>query len=97
MDGKEVLALPMQDNDAEATTVRDYLIALLVGVWVEREGFSGKRPFGNSGWQYDLYEPLATAGAIVATFDEDGYFESMADNEKRKADALIMSAIEALS
>jgi hypothetical protein len=71
--GAEVLALPMQPNDADAATIRDYLIALLLGVWREQEGFSGKRPFGNSGWPTDLMIPLVEAGAIsgVLTRDED--------------------------
>ena len=68
-----ILDLPMKPNDAEASTVREYLIALLKEVWTQEEGFSGKRPFGNSGWQWDLYEPLVRAGVVWGTFDSDGY------------------------
>lgn len=60
----EVLALPMQTNDAEVETIRDYLVTLLSTVWVEQEGFDGKRPFGNSGWSYDLVDTLVGAGAV---------------------------------
>lgn len=33
---QEVLDTPMQDNDAGAGTVRDYLKALLFALWEER-------------------------------------------------------------
>lgn len=38
-------------NDSYARlTVRDYIKALAMAVIVEEESFSGKRPFGDSGW-----------------------------------------------
>ena len=74
----EVLALPMQQpNDANAATVRDYLLALLTTLWNETEEFSGKRPFGNSGWEWDMYVPLIRAGAVRGALDEDGYVEDV--------------------
>lgn len=60
-----VLELPLESNDAGAKTVKEYLVKLLETVWVEEEGFSGKRPFGNSGWQYYLIEPVIKAGLAV--------------------------------
>lgn len=33
----DILAIPMEENDAEATTIGDYLRKLLVLVWVEGE------------------------------------------------------------
>src|SRR5678815_5011153 len=92
----EILALPMQENDAEAATIRDYLVKLLTAVWTEGECFSGKRPFGNSSWEYDLHEPLARAGYVTMTFDEDGYIDKYADDQEKRGNALILSAIEAL-
>ena len=55
-----VLDLPMdpEKNDAGASSVRDYLRRLAYTVWKKGDGFSGKRPFGNSSWQYELMEPL---------------------------------------
>jgi hypothetical protein len=42
------------DSDAgDNITVRDYLFKILMMVW--DEGFDGKRPFGNSGWDHELY------------------------------------------
>lgn len=58
MTGEEVLALKMPENDADATTVREYFKALLTALWDEGESFSGKRPLGNSGWEFDLLEAI---------------------------------------
>ncbi len=62
--GEEILALPMDPNtnDAGAISVREYLVALARVVWIEGEGMSGKRPFGNSDWAYDLYEAVGEEG-----------------------------------
>lgn len=60
--GKMILAIPMRENDAEATNIRGYLVALAEQVWVEGEGFSGKRPFGNSDWHDEVYEALEAFG-----------------------------------
>ena len=35
-------------------TIKEYLKELLLRLWDECEGFSSKRPFGNSGWEWDL-------------------------------------------
>jgi len=75
-----VLDLELEEgNDAGAATIREYLTMLLHMVWDEGEGFNGKRPFGNSGWEYDLLVPLVKAGLIHGTFDEDGYVEQVDD------------------
>jgi hypothetical protein len=60
------------DFDREVS-IREYLHALLDRLWDEGESFSGKRPFGNSGWEYDLYKPLIVAGVIKGSLDIDGY------------------------
>lgn len=84
---EQVLACPLPDNDAGAATVRDYLVSLVAKVWEENEGFSGKRPFGNSGWSWDLYIPLVEAGLVAGTVE---------DFDESAADGLIANAIEAL-
>ena len=61
-----ILDVAMGPNDANAATVRDYLKALLSMVWAEEEGFSGKRPFGNSGWQDEVHSALEKVGVIAA-------------------------------
>ncbi len=62
-------ALDPQQNDAGASTVRGYIVALAAAVWAEEEGFSGKRPFGNSGWKHEVLEPMLASGQFGA--DED--------------------------
>ena len=56
------LDLEIPENDADAATVRQYFKELLCSLLIEEEGFSGKRPFGNSGWQHDFLTPLHEAG-----------------------------------
>ncbi len=73
--------------------MRDYLIALLDELWREGEGFSGKRPFGNSGWDYEVYVGLVKAGAVDGKIDEYGYLEELDEEAGRR---LILDAIKAL-
>lgn len=91
-----VLALPMRPNDADAATVRDYLVALLAALWEESDNFSGKRPFGNSSWPYDLYETLGKAGLVEVIWDEDGYIRMFGPGQQQFADRLIADAIKHL-
>lgn len=89
---EQVLSVPMdpEDNDAGATSVRDYLVRLLSELWREDDMFSGKRPFGNSGWQDEVYTVLIRAGLLVGSFDEDGYLDTLDTNA---ADQLMQQAI----
>ena len=50
-------------------SVRTYLTRLLADVWSRRDDFSGKRPFGMSGWQVVVYSPLIRADLIEGEFD----------------------------
>ena len=85
---EEILALPIGKNDARgAKTIGAYLKALLGAFWKEKDEFSGKKPFGSSGWEFSLYEALAAAGAIKAHIDE---------KQIVKADGLIAKAIRNL-
>lgn len=93
---QELLDMPLPENDSGATTVRGYLAALLAKLWREEGDFSGKRPFGNSSWQYDLYNPMIRAGIVPGTIDADGYVDEFGDDAERQADELILAAIAAL-
>lgn len=88
-----ILDLPMDDNDAKAKTIRDYLKALLTRLWSEEEGFSGKRPFGNSGWTWDVYRALVKGGAIKGKIDSEG---DLVEHDQDAADKLILDAIAGL-
>lgn len=83
----------MQKNDAKAATVRDYLVNLLLKLWREGAAFSAKRPFGNSGWELELLEPLIRAELIEGEFDENGDID---DCDEVTGAKLIGRAIEAL-
>lgn len=90
-----ILNVPMGFNDAGARTVGQYLAELLLKVWQHGEGFSGKKPFGNSGWEWDIYAALGQANIVAITLDEDGFIDDMTDEERAKADELIAGAIVA--
>lgn len=88
----QLLDLKLDNPDfPENFTIRDYLRQLLTTLWVEKEGFSGKRPFGNSGWEYDLYKPLVAAGVVPGTLDEDGY---ICDVDEVQGSVVIHSLID---
>lgn len=88
-----ILDIKMQKNDANAETIKDYLKALLTELWKEGEGFSGKRPFGNSGWEFEIYTALIVAGVVKGKLDDDGYLDSV---DEKSANKLIFEAIDSL-
>jgi hypothetical protein len=90
---QQILATPMSDNDADATTIREYLVALARGAWTDGE-FSGKRPFGSSSWRYEVYAALGDAGYIRYVRDEDGYCE---DCDTDLGNELVAAALDALA
>lgn len=85
----KVLALTVYTEHGD-TTVRGYLMDLLAAVWREKEDFSAKRPWGNSGWHYELYAPLFREGLISGSVDDEGDFVEL---DTEKGDELIADAI----
>lgn len=99
VDIQAVLDCPMQDNDSGATTIRGYLKALLTTLWIEGEGFSGKRPFGNSNWEDDIAFALVKGKCIkgrICSEMEDGEIvnEYLDDADYPTMNKLIKQAIE---
>lgn len=92
--GHWVLNTPINDADSGATTIREYLIALARIMWQHGEGANGKRPFGNSGWQWDVYAALVKADLIEGTFVEDG---GLVEADTDKGDELIADALRVLA
>lgn len=89
---RDLLLVPMQENDAGAATVGGYLHALLRTLWREGESFSGKRPFGNSGWESELHRALIAAGKVEGgELDEDGFVD-----KEGNANDVVLEAIDAL-
>jgi len=60
------------DVSEDEITIKQYLHLLLETLWIEGEGFSSKRPFGNSGWELELIAPLIKAGFVEGTLDDEG-------------------------
>ena len=86
------LEVRFNSDAGDNLTIRDYLRTLLETLWSVGEGFSGKRPFGNSGWEYDLYAPLIKAGFIKGRLDEDG---CVADFDSNEAESYVFDLITA--
>lgn len=86
-----VLACPMRENPSGAKNLREFFVFLAAAVWEQGDSFSGKRPWGYSSWDYDVYEALIRAGLVAGSFDEDGFVK---DFDQSKADALIFAAFE---
>jgi hypothetical protein len=93
--GLQILDLEMtpEENDARASTVREYFALLVEQVWVQGEGFRGKRAFICTGWDWDLFVPLIRAGLITGTIDE---YRRPAEFDFAEGDRLVKLAIKAL-
>ena len=84
------LGLTFDSDAGDGLTVRQYLRELLLTLWLEGEGFDGKRPFGNSSWEFDVYRPLLVAGMVTGKLDRDGFIESV---NYAEVDALVLAMI----
>lgn len=96
IDPHDLLHCPMGPNDADAATVGEYLGLLLSTLWLQGQQFNGKRPFGNSDWQWLVYEAMVKNGfvfGILADDDGDTYLEDFTYDDQIKADELILQAI----
>lgn len=77
MTNQEILNMAFKSTDLQKElTIRQFLKELLTTLFQEGECFSGKRPFGKSGWTYDMEKALINSGVIHGTFDEWGYIET---------------------
>ena len=104
--GLEILSTPMKEcwNHPDMKTVGEYLVRLSHEVWIEGESFSGKRPFGNSGWHHDLVEPLASAFPDIvkakwtdyADEEDDEPILELDDYDEKAFEKLINKAYETL-
>ncbi len=72
MTKENALALRFVHDTIGSITVRDYLKLLLRALWMEQESFDAKRPFGDGGWEYDIYNPLVKSGFISGDLCETG-------------------------
>ena len=91
---EQALSTPFDSDAGDGLTLREYLGRLLVTVWKEEEGFSGKHPFGNSGWQSDVAVALVGAGLIAGHVEDEGYLGSY---DEQGFNALVIDAIELMT
>jgi len=73
------LRFPSTDLNRE-TTILEWMKTLLLTLFQEEEGFSGKRPLGNSSWKADAEAALIQAGLLNGKLDSEGYIEECADS-----------------
>ncbi len=90
---RDALELRFDSDAGENRTVREYLQILLTRLWREQERFSGKRPFGNSGWEYELLDALGRAGFVDCDVEDDEVFFD--DGEKAAANRYVEALIVA--
>jgi hypothetical protein len=69
-----------QDTGLKIPTGRNYIKLLLLTLWEEKESFSGKRPFGNSGWDYYIAASLIEIFPNLGKLNEDGYVDEVDDD-----------------
>lgn len=67
---EEILDIEFENMRRDKITIRDYLKELLVTLWEEGESFSGKRPFGDSGWEYEIFGALVDNKVIHGTNED---------------------------
>lgn len=92
MTNQAILNIPFYSDDLNDTvTIKEYLKELLVTLWKEGEGFSGKRPFGNSGWESDLYLPLVEHNVLHGKIDNE--FGDLLEVDKKQGHKLILDLI----
>ena len=80
---KKILDLKITSGDCDGQTIKEALFDLLETLITEEESFSGKRPFGNSGWMYDFYITLIKEDKKLGSLDEDGFIKEC-DNKTCK-------------
>lgn len=80
----------VQELDKEIS-IKEFLKLLLRNLWIKEEQFSGKRPFGNSGWKCPIEKGLIENNFVEGAIDDDGYVISVDDDSVNK---IILKMIE---
>lgn len=93
MEIDDVLNFVYSNWDLGECSIRHYLIELAKRCWVEVDRFGGKRPFGNSGWKWDVYYALAEGGFVTGTKDDAGNWD---DVDHEAADKIILACFDRL-
>lgn len=80
-------------DERNCTTVRAYLGAIMLKVWDSGDGFDSKRPFGFSGWRYDILWALGEADLIESERDEGSELVTV---DREAGNRLIRAAIRSI-
>jgi len=91
MKGKDILKLPMR-NDCGPVTIGETLRAMLRNLIIEGEGFSGKRPLGDSDWYAQFAIALIDGQVVEGIVDSDG---EPSEYDWKKVDKALLKAVEA--
>lgn len=79
MTENKILQAKMVECELEDATIGEYLVNMLVSLWEEGETFSGKRPLGDSGWQYRVRESIRQSGLVAPECGESDIDELVID------------------
>jgi hypothetical protein len=71
----KALDLRFNHHDLGDVSLREFYCNLLLKLWEDPYGFSGKKPYGNSGWDEPVYAALIKAGVMSGEFDSEGYIK----------------------
>lgn len=76
-------ALTFYSNDLyQEITIGEWMKRMLLTLFHEEEGFSGKRPFGNSSWKHDAQIALVRIGLVDGDIDrEEGWLNDINDEQ----------------
>ena len=86
--------LRFYSNDLDDNvSIKTYIKEILKVLWLEPDDFNGKRPLGNSGWQFDLYKAMIKKNIIEGEVDDYGCVDSV---NMTDADKLIIDYISIL-
>jgi squalene cyclase len=72
----------------EFGTIRTWFISAMQMLWRETESFNGKRPNGDSGWDFDLILAVAVHRGLADTQEFEITKEQEQEIEKEIAQAL---------
>lgn len=91
---RQILNCPHKNDNGTSTTVGEYLCKLLTKLLTDVEGFDGKKPYGNSGWELEILESLNEYGYLYAQSGSDDYGSvEFTSAEKAEGFKLIKDAI----
>lgn len=72
------------DASNSIITIREHLYELFSDLFHQGEFFNSTRPWGNSGWQFDVYTALIREGILPGMLDSEGFLNKCDEDECKK-------------